>query len=1068
MVPNNGGGNTYSVHIDGGKAVASNVNLDITATITSLALDNGDHLNQSDGNALVIAGGGAIDNGTWTLSSVGSLTDLWLLDGLTVSGSGSLVMGNNVSNRLVTNNSLVTNGAQHTIRGAGQLLVDTGGLRNDGTVIADQSAQLLIDPNAVGFINNGLLQASGGGTMTLIAGTYTNANGIIEALDGSRIRITSAAIVAGGVLRSTGSGTVRPEGGTLTNVTTSGAILQTNDQDAAITGTLTNNATWMLASLGAPTDFFCNGAVSLSGNGSLVMGNNLSNRLYTNNALVTNETAHTIRGGGQLLVDTGGMRNRGTIIADQPVGLVLDPNALGFTNEGLAQARNGGVLVLVAATYTNTDGLIEALDGSRVRLTQLANVVGGTVRSIGTGVVAPQGATLTNVTTSGTFLQEDDQDVAIVGSLINNATWTLDSLGALTDFICSGPVTLSGNGSLVMGNSPNNRLYTNNSVVTHGSMHTIRGAGQVLVDTGGMLNHGTIIADQELTPLTIDPNALGFNNDGHLQASNGGTLALTAGAYTNTNGIIEALDASEVRITQASVSGGEMRSTGSGRVALQGAALSGVTTSGSVVQENDQDALVVGSLTNNATWRLNSSGALTDVRFDASATLSGSGSLVMSNNPNNRIYTDGTIFTQAAGHTIRGGGQLLVDTGGMVNQGTIIADQSTGLIIDPNPLGFSNSGTLQATGGGGVTVAPGPFTTAGSVLIGAGSQLARLGDYVQTAGTTTLTGGTLSATGLVNIQGGALSGSGTVSANLASAGQVNPGASAGALSVTGGYTQSGAGVLNIEIGGTTAGSQYDRLSIGGVATLGGTLNITLINSLNPTLGSTFEILTFASRSGDFTSINGLMQSNGVVFSATYTGTGLVLQVTHEAFTPTPTNTATRTPTRTPTATPTRTATPTPTRTSTPTPTSTRTATATATATPTRTLTPTASPTATATRTFTPSPSPTPTPTSTFTSTRTATATATPTVTASPSPTSTLTPNLTPSATPSVTPTPGPCTGDCNQDGKVSVDELVRAVSIALGTLALDTCPAINPNDGRPTVDELVQAVSYSIDGCPGQ
>jgi phosphohistidine phosphatase SixA len=62
--------------------------------------------------------------------------------------------------------------------------------------------------------------------------------------------------------------------------------------------------------------------------------------------------------------------------------------------------------------------------------------------------------------------------------------------------------------------------------------------------------------------------------------------------------------------------------------------------------------------------------------------------------------------------------------------------------------------------------------------------------------------------------------------------------------------------------------------------------------------------------------------------------------------------------------------------------------------------------------------------------------------------------------------PSSCPGDCNGDGEVTVDELVRGVNIALGTLTLDACPALDRNgDGQVTIEELLAAVSVAINGC---
>jgi len=61
-----------------------------------------------------------------------------------------------------------------------------------------------------------------------------------------------------------------------------------------------------------------------------------------------------------------------------------------------------------------------------------------------------------------------------------------------------------------------------------------------------------------------------------------------------------------------------------------------------------------------------------------------------------------------------------------------------------------------------------------------------------------------------------------------------------------------------------------------------------------------------------------------------------------------------------------------------------------------------------------------------------------------------------------------CGGDCNTDGQVSVDELIRGVDITLGTLPMTECEPFDANrDGQVTIDELVTAVNTALTGCPG-
>lgn len=56
-------------------------------------------------------------------------------------------------------------------------------------------------------------------------------------------------------------------------------------------------------------------------------------------------------------------------------------------------------------------------------------------------------------------------------------------------------------------------------------------------------------------------------------------------------------------------------------------------------------------------------------------------------------------------------------------------------------------------------------------------------------------------------------------------------------------------------------------------------------------------------------------------------------------------------------------------------------------------------------------------------------------------------------------------GDCDDDGAVTIGELVRAVAIALGEVPLAACPAADRDaDGAVVIDELIAAVAAALDG----
>lgn len=59
-----------------------------------------------------------------------------------------------------------------------------------------------------------------------------------------------------------------------------------------------------------------------------------------------------------------------------------------------------------------------------------------------------------------------------------------------------------------------------------------------------------------------------------------------------------------------------------------------------------------------------------------------------------------------------------------------------------------------------------------------------------------------------------------------------------------------------------------------------------------------------------------------------------------------------------------------------------------------------------------------------------------------------------------------CAGDCNDDGVVTIDELLAGAAIVLGERTVDSCPAVDANgDGAVTIDELIRAVRHALAGC---
>ncbi len=65
--------------------------------------------------------------------------------------------------------------------------------------------------------------------------------------------------------------------------------------------------------------------------------------------------------------------------------------------------------------------------------------------------------------------------------------------------------------------------------------------------------------------------------------------------------------------------------------------------------------------------------------------------------------------------------------------------------------------------------------------------------------------------------------------------------------------------------------------------------------------------------------------------------------------------------------------------------------------------------------------------------------------------------------------PPACSGDCDGDDQVTVDELLRGVGIVLGRAPVSVCPAADADgNGEVTVDELIAAVTRALSGCIGR
>ena len=165
--------------------------------------------------------------------------------------------------------------------------------------------------------------------------------------------------------------------------------------------------------------------------------------------------------------------------------------------------------------------------------------------------------------------------------------------------------------------------------------------------------------------------------------------------------------------------------------------------------------------------------------------------------------------------------------------------------------GLNNAGQMAFSGGnadihGDVTNSTG----ARIVTSGAGSVTTFFDDVIHN-GLEIFTGAGASTVVFGGLTGaGPFTGTGTVYF----IGDLRPGASPANVSFGGNVVLGSFARTVIEIGGTISGAQHDRLTVAHTLSLGGVLEVQLINGFVPSIGQNFDLLDAATINGNFSSV----------------------------------------------------------------------------------------------------------------------------------------------------------------------------------------------------------------------
>ena len=224
------------------------------------------------------------------------------------------------------------------------------------------------------------------------------------------------------------------------------------------------------------------------------------------------------------------------------------------------------------------------------------------------------------------------------------------------------------------------------------------------------------------------------------------------------------------------------------------------------------------------------------------------------------------------------GGVNITGQGGatLVNNGSLTVTNDPALVwggsgTTPTLL---NLGTFTKNSGGGIATWSSTAITNGGVFNYNSGSLTVGGPFVQTNGSSFL-GSNFNLSSNLRVEAGTLTGRGSVAGTFYNNGTLNPGTSPGFIAGTS-FTNTAASKLNLELGATNGpGTSYDQIRLTGAATLDGTVNVSWWNNYVPQISNKFIVMTFASRTGTFPTIN---PPPGATLQADYSSTNLILTV----------------------------------------------------------------------------------------------------------------------------------------------------------------------------------------------
>ena len=675
------------------------------------------------------------------------------------------------------------------------------------------------------FVDNTLVAFADGAILDnfnnfeLQSGTFENVRGGIGSFNNSGTLRKTTTGNGGFGVTFNNTGTVNVESGILT-------IAGGGVSDGGIFN-ITNGKTLRFAGFGLSSYTLSNGS-KISGNGNLILGYGLFDLKLSEGSAIANTVQLTVDGGGT---------------PSDEFGLHLDtdwtlPIATTWKSGTL---KSSGIL-------TNSGSL--TIDGGgrkylNAKLNNTGNIVARPLKdpfNNRSNLEFLAGSILNNF---GNFTYQSGDTGFFNGAVLNNYN-NFEFKSGLIEQAEPSVGTFNNFGTFRKTN------YIFNNELTGIVEIVFNNAGTVTVESGSLSLSGGGVSNKGIFNVSSGTD-LKFDNR---------TYTLSNGTKINGNGnlTIGGQGILELKVSE----GAAIANTGKFTLDGEEFRVDGDWTLPTVTNWGNGTFRSVGTLTNNGNLHLNLGG----LRY-LDAQLNNTGNIFQ--NRDSIRLSDGAILNNSGNYEVQSSG-----SGNPVD------------IIQRGNGTFNNSGTYKKTlsGVNGIGVT---FNNTGTVEARSGT-IDFTSIYTHNNANMILSGGKFIFRRALTINGGSIEGNGSIDVEnigMTNSGLLNPRLAGntefGRLSINSNYTGTNSASINIQLGGNTAGIDFDQVDINGTATFNGKLNVSLLNDFTPTLGSTFDVLTYdalnSSSNLDFT---GLTINSTLQFLPQWFNSKLTLKVVDKA------------------------------------------------------------------------------------------------------------------------------------------------------------------------------------------